>query len=160
MRIENKEEIQPTGDGARSPIQEPCILRELDYAVAECVMGWRWWRTTLRYSTEVRRALMPAGLQNEEWQLADGTEEIFAGEHSPFVPHYSTDIAAAMEAVEKLLHRVGVDIESWETPAFTGWQVKLWANGDIAGEAQAASLPEAICRAALALVDGPQKETK
>lgn len=74
------------------------------------------------------------------------------------IPFYSSSIEAVMQVVEKMRTNYAWDIESWSTPAFTGWEVKLWKSGDIVGEDRSESLPLAICRAALEAVKSDVKE--
>lgn len=157
---ENQNSLGPGQGSAR--IAHPVLSgRELDAAVAERVFGWRWWRSTLRFSTEVRRALMQPELKNDEWQLADGTEEIFSGPYI-FVSHYSTSIAAAIEVVEQVGKR-GFQV-SIVNPLKVGtlaadnirvWWVQFADLSCAEFEAESDSLPEAICRAALLLTQEP-----
>lgn len=149
-----------TRKGGEAPTVEVPVGPELDAAVAERVMGYRWWRTTLRYSTEVRRALCHPEFKNDEWQLADGTEEAFTGSN-PFLPFYSTSWAAAMDVVAKMQAdgwKVEMTDDSCET--IMPWFVSFFRSDEKHFEIHdsgAETLPEAICRAALAAVG--QEET-
>lgn len=106
--------------------------RELDAAVAERVMDLsvEWVGGDPRY-------------RNEEMAAEYG------GQWTSPVPCYSELIEVAMRVVKKLQDRFAFDMGTWKTPAFTGWHVKLWTNGEIAGEARSEFLEQAICRAAL-----------
>lgn len=66
------------------------------------------------------------------------------------VPHYSSDIASAMDVVHKLRVSDGLDIEMESTS--DNWEVILWNWERPVGKAICESLPEAICRAALEAV--------
>jgi hypothetical protein len=108
--------------------------RVLDYFVAERVMGWLW------VVTEGKRYLA-----NPECTLpqATGEEPMWQG-HYIFVPHYSTDMAAAFSILEHLLtqghsYSFGHNHE--------GWFVRI----DNAKKVTYTTAPLAICKAALAL---------
>lgn len=101
-----KEHRGVPGAGSKATVKLDAALsgRELDAAVAERVMGWRWWATKLRYSEDVRKALHHPEFKNDEWWLADSSEEMFGdGPANPFMPHYSENIAAAMEVENRIL---------------------------------------------------------
>lgn len=67
------------------------------------------------------------------------------------VPDYSTDIAAAMEVIEKMWHQ-NLMPRLWKAQM---WNVEFWQmDGDAyLGSYSGNSLPEAICRAALEAVE-------
>lgn len=106
--------------------------RELDAVVAERVMGWR-----------------TSTISEDVWY---SEAEHDSHHRERFRP--SESIEAAMQVVEKMRERgFAWDVESWTTPAFTGWEVKLWKDGDIAGEHRHEALTTAICHAALKAID-------
>lgn len=87
------------------------VGRELDALMAEKVMGWDW------YTVVGINVLLPPGHHYRERSVLatvgkHGTEDDIdsmrfcssrdGGYQMPIVPHYSTDIAAAWEVVEKL----------------------------------------------------------
>ena len=105
---------------------------ELDRLVAEQIMGWREGQDTLKLQGGV-------GILGEK-----------------ALPRYSTDIVAAMEVVERfveLKHKI-----SMHSPGiFTRdkWRVAVWSpvRGVGMRRFDATSLPVAICRAALAVME-------
>jgi hypothetical protein len=104
-------------------------LRELDLDVAEKVMGFD--RLTARVDPMNR-----AGEPQYHMGYPHGHD---------FAPFYSTDIAAAMQVVEKMERRVEiVYVPNTALP----WMVWLRDSERTFAE----TLPEAICRAALAAV--------
>lgn len=164
MRIEFEEEIKPTGDGARSERQDWRTLRKLDAEIAERVMGWT------RHPDE---AMHPSDNRTIEGALycPPGSPTANLGGFN-CVPYYSTDIAAAMEVVNTFIAKGGrvslrggiselmdedVPPGYWQALFFR--YLKECAPGTrFSFRVNAATLPEAICRAALeALVDNPQK---
>lgn len=114
--------------------------RELDAAVAREVMGW--W--SVYYDDETF---------TDEWSGRPGDKHAARA----WVPPYSTNIAAAWEVVDELVHRfhtvvkgpfhVGSDWFAGFTPVgVTGW------NGRPDHKASGSTAPLAICRAALLAV--------
>jgi len=104
---------------------------ELDRLVAEQIMGWREGQDTLKLQGGV-------GILGEK-----------------AIPRYSTDIAAAMEVIERLLEkRLRVSMYSpWgdrnEPHAIPEWTVFVLSNHGLGIEMEGETLPLAICRAAL-----------
>lgn len=86
-------------------------------------------------------------MNNRELDAEVAEKVMGLGPYPPLRACYSSDIAAAMEVVEKMCKRLAVDIESQNSPK--EWVVKFWEHGDIQGESRRETLPEAICRAAL-----------
>lgn len=135
--------------------------RELDALVAQ-LMGWRWWH-------KEDYALLVNGEDNwpanTHFSLQEGKGQA-TGLDTGNVPHYSTDISAAWQVIERLKERghtvaiavgrtqlwhdhtqeiaVGVDLE------ISGYDGSLEAGIVM----QADTLPLAICRAALAATGG------
>ena len=116
--------------------------RELDALVAERVMGW----------TRVVRA------RETLWQSPKaGTWPIVASR----LPHYSTDIAAAWQVVERMRADGWVcEVFGSDTANAEGYSVTLW-RPDTSGSSvtQNATAPLAICRAALAAIDATTRRT-
>ena len=108
--------------------------RDLDYLIAEKVMGWKYARNA--------GAFYPPNLHPE--QNVIGHE----------VPHYSTSIADAWRIVEKLSKQYQVTVSS-PCDELRYWTVYLHHHGyrcfqDIKHEAESdISAPHAICLAAL-----------
>lgn len=127
-------------DGSLSPTQAG---RELDAEVAECVMGW----------TRHPAKMHPTDNRTINGVLycpPDYPTTVLGGLNC--VPYYSTDIAAAMEVVEKMrVLKLGVCIDDASLP--NPWFVDF-DDGKKRGTATAPTLPEAICRAALATING------
>jgi len=113
--------------------------RELDAAVAEHVMGW----TNVIYSdiTAAPKGVRPDGLPDA-------------------VPHYSEDIAAAWQVVERLT-AMGYQFELAFVPRYEPepWLALFFVpprRPAPASSAFAATAAEAICRAALLAVCGEE----
>lgn len=110
------------------------VGQELDAKVAEVVMGWI--------------DIHTFGLDNGRLSgYPPGEQKTFP------VPHYSTDIAAAWQVVEKLL-KDGYEVHFHCLPDGRFHCLIMTDNGEIdAGillwEARADTAPHAICRAAL-----------
>ena len=110
--------------------------RELDAAVAEEVMGLRDVKTVpLKYQGKARQPGLCHGPQHDT------------------VPHYSTDIEAAWEVVERVVNL------GWLPTLGRGWSCGrgAWCFEIVKGKddlerAMADSAPEAICLAALKAV--------
>lgn len=117
--------------------------KELDAEVAEKVMGIPW-RFALFGSSGRLRFLTT----DDRYARAAGDEPVAAHQHH--VPHYSTDIAAAMLVVEKL-HRHPVMIlrfgkgEGVPDSEVRQWHVDFSQHDAVMSD----SLPHAICVAAL-----------
>lgn len=132
---------------------------ELDEAIAEQVMGFKWMRLNRR---ERRALLIGPELQDRCWPSQPSDER-----ETESAEPYSTDIAAAMEVVEKMmslgyryvmrgnfrnnqLHHAAFDHAEWadENPLY---QSRLER-----------ALPEAICRAALAAIEhnAPERDAE
>ncbi len=131
------------------------VGRELDAAVAVRVMGWK-------IAPEGNRWRVSAtGDYNNSWcvdspNLADldsDTTERLYGRYA--MPAFSSEITAAMDVVEKL-RSLGFHLEL--ITAVGGWEVSVYRRYARGGEVvppllaqyEGLSLPEAICRAALA----------
>lgn len=136
--------------------------RELDALIAERVMGWKWCASpnTFKPGRPWRRWLAEPYRNMPVW---DGVTEmpidgLFDEESN--VLYYSTDIAAAWEVVEKLR-------ETWPVVLVTvgpkHYDVEI--NTDkgspshyrLVEDAQAETLPLAICRAALKAISTQEK---
>lgn len=136
-------------------------LRKLSAEVAERVMGWRWFHCVAANGVE-RNQFYSEG-QAETWRSLGWRMTEIPGPPPPDqfnddtgLPRYSELIEPAMAVVEKLrARRFHVGIGSTND----GWQVSFFALGVKPDCVSAPTLPEAICRAALSLVDAP-KETK
>jgi hypothetical protein len=120
--------------------------RVLDYFVAERVMGWLW------VVTEGKRYLA-----NPECTLpqATGEEPMWQGDYI-FVPHYSTDIAAAWHVVLKMRElNYSFDAGSWENmDDGNDWDVCFEHQNELVGRhSQAPSFELAICQAAIKAIE-------
>jgi len=127
--------------------------RELDALIAEKVMGW----------TETRRERHPmhepgGGRILKECMLGNPPDGSSPAPLIRHIPHYSTDFAAAMSVVEKLLPdfpypaMVRLTLEAEDMRVIDAWRVKFDINGIVAHCAE--ELPFAICLAALEAVAG------
>lgn len=114
-------------------------LRELDAQVAERIMGWL---PPSHADTVAMR-----GRQFMSHSTYDGLYLSPLGEIRQ-VPRYSSDIAAAMEVVERL-QIDGYDVEML---GHDGWYVVFRETHAPTPKTFGATLPEAICRAALKAV--------
>ena len=135
--------------------------RELDALVAERVMDWRW----LVSQVSGRRALFPPD-HAPEWfgRVADGSEPL-TDQWDTRLPHYSTDIAAAWQVVEKMRERwpvvrLEVDVEGWRVEIHTDEGTPSYYRP--VAEDYADTWPLAICRVALKAVaaDAPPLEAR
>lgn len=88
--------------------------RELDALVAEKVMGWV--RRTVDLARQWDDSSLPGGRGTAKWKaealvLGDRIHPLNPAEQQPYnvpgLPHYSTDIAAAWDVVEKMVARTG-----------------------------------------------------
>jgi len=123
--------------------------RELDVLLAEKIMGW-----TVHHAKEGGWGAPPANVR--------------LGAISEYIPAYSTDIAAAWEAVEKIGRRVAskrcvVDfILEWdhsENCWCAGWAYYSYDGPQYEFAGKAETAPLAICLAALDAVGYEPKET-
>jgi hypothetical protein len=143
------EEIEPTGDGARSKRQDWRTLRKLDVEIAQRVFAW----------TPCYKDPHPTDNRAIEGVLYCPPGYPFDSRGAlNVVKCYSTDIAAAMEVVEKMRERK-LHIVISDNAEREAWDVKMWRGDfDEIANARSDSLPEAICLAALSAVDS-QRET-
>jgi hypothetical protein len=123
--------------------------RELDALVAEKVMGWIWVKRTDLNRTPEHPGFTPwtrylTNLPLAEWQVP--TDESLPIDYPFSLPEYSTDIAAAWEAVEKLLNLFQGVYRRDAT-----W-IACFDNGN-RQYAYADTAPHAICLAALKTID-------
>lgn len=158
VKEEKTSDVDRRGKAAEAAdTREGLSGRDLDAAVAERVMDWRWWRTKAP-SGKVRRGLMQPDITlSERWELADGSEDEFEGDNS-FMPRYSSDIAAAMEVVTKMAlppHDLYVTMEVYQNEQRFSFRCRFddADDSDPVGSSGGDSLAEAICRAALAAID-------
>lgn len=107
--------------------------RELDALIAEHVMGWQ----------RKAKGIMHGKSQVIFVDAQDNSYTIECGCVEDFNP--STDIAAAMEVVEKLYKR-NILVSMFQAQC---WNVAFDENEKCVGSDSADSLPKAICRAAL-----------
>lgn len=130
--------------------------RELDAAVAERVMGFH------RHHSGV---LLPNDDRLHLWYDDAMNAEAAKGELWLRVPRYSTDIAAAMEVVEKLANRFSFGCWRSRNDSELSWTWRIKFQPSILAPephqsktqgmyyfAEATTLPEAICRAVLQAV--------
>ncbi len=115
--------------------------RELDALIAEKVMDYNRHEWNALYGTQLTDYCLKCG-------ITKGRSETIASDkdfckHDP--PHYSADIAAAWQVVEKLGLIVGREILS--IPNSKWIVLNTWADIDIRAVAETA--PLAICRAGL-----------
>jgi hypothetical protein len=116
--------------------------RALDSLVAEHIFGWRWWRLAGRG----RRCLYPPGEQPAHAMSPACGDEPLSDDMDwqlHVMGHWSTDIAAAWEVVEK----VGLLDEGRCALRRRGAEWYVVADGAILASGKTA--PHAICRAAL-----------
>lgn len=142
-------------------------MRELDAEVAEKVMGWQWWERPDDKDGTLRKVLYPPensgwrryNFSETVWLPAQPTTELFSDwddccsrEDDPFVrgvPFYSTDIAVAMLVLDKFDDEWTIcKMGGFDPPDIYDYQVDVTHNC-LVFSAVAATLPEAICRAAL-----------
>ncbi len=119
-------------------IDEMTAGRELDALVCELVMGWR---------REPQWGLTTMGKPNKP--SPEGTCSVT----SEVVPHYSTDIAAAWEVVEKLCELDEFCLITYfgSGGKVDGWVCELMSDYKH-DRMKALTAPLAICRAALKAV--------
>ena len=81
-------------------------------------------------------------------------EQIMERANGDPIPQYSNDIVAAMQVVEKLRERHHFELATFQNKDVAVWMVSVGlSSGHGFRFAMSASLPEAICRAALAAVE-------
>jgi len=126
-------------------------------------MGWRWIEPRIWNIIPSEEQIPP-----RRGTLSDRTKRFFVSPerqhiteihdwpsqwYPPKVPHYSTEIAAAWEVVERL-HELNwsfhLDNVGFNSEIEKEWRVCLLAKGHVVADGESA--PEAICRAALAAV--------
>lgn len=128
--------------------------RELDAAVARRIFGWKSWAND---SVNAPFFISPEDRNRphmDEYELV----EVESGNEEN-APHYSTNIAAAMEVVEKMRAKefavtiMDVEDDKWEV------SFDIWSGGF---EGEDESLPAAICKAALAAVahSAPERDAE
>ena len=120
--------------------------RELDALVAEKVMGWKMYKG----------AWFPEGFDFEVEKHKYNADWLSNGIH---IPHYSADIAAAWQVVEKMK----ADFSDGSVEGFSLWfssnpvQMPHWKcmfeNSEDHVKAEAPTAPRAICLAALRACD-------
>lgn len=174
--MKTEEEIKPTGESRQIERREPASLRELDAAVALKVLGW-----TIAPEGDLWR-VSRTGEYINSWcvdspnlaDLDDDVDDRVYGRYA--MPRYSADIAAAMEVVEAFIAKGGrvslrggiSELMDEDVPPGY-WQAHFFRyineckpGTRFSFTVNAATLPEAICRAALeaalALVDGEATE--
>lgn len=129
--------------------------RELDFAIAERLMEWTWW-SLLTECYLVPPFLARTFSEHSAWGWQRGKTDRVGGEiATQFVdyshvvlPRYSQSIEAAMQIVTKLSRRTEVD---YFPDTVLPWCV-MFVNAQTEA-AWAKTLPEAICRAALAAME-------
>jgi hypothetical protein len=125
--------------------------RELDALVAEKVMGF-----DVRIASEYESVFMCCAMGNcgKRDYLSEGDRYVYKEmpDHQPewLLPHYSTDISAAMEVVEKMREREFLPC-LW---AAQMWIVEFWEGEKLVSGDSGDSLPRAICLAALKAING------
>jgi hypothetical protein len=113
--------------------------REMDALIAERVMGWKW--MGIDHET-LAMLLDPTARRHPAWR--EYPDRPHSSDWDAYVPHYSTDIAAAWEVVEAMQSESRPDAE-WIhfAAAIDGVNLLTETAGDAA---------LAICRAALKAV--------
>jgi len=133
--------------------------RELDAAIAVRLFSFDWWRSTVTK----RRALFAEGKQPEWFKYRATGGETLCVDWDVSVPRFSESLEAAMQVVEKM-RALG-----WQAILVLGrklgtravdndpiWYAEFSDDSCNEASAESESLPEAICRAALAAI-GDQK---
>lgn len=130
--------------------------RELDAAVAEEVMGWRWIDDARLYGRHSPVLLTPALVAILSPEYVREHTSPTTGEPPRSLPAYSSSWDAAASVFTKLVDSVsgergGVIIETSAEGVFTIYED--WREMEDGNAlAEGSSLPEAICKAALAWV--------
>jgi hypothetical protein len=106
---------------------------------------------------------MPPEFTNtgDEWEPADGTEELYSG-CFVMVPEYSSSIEAAWTIVEKLREKytVSIEIDSLICCCEIWSDAKRGSYYDKIADTGGETMPLAICRAALiAITTAPTKSS-
>lgn len=143
--------------------------RELDAQVAEKVLGWKVWQSKHGYfnielpNGEAFTSFF--GVEISKFNSQTGEKLAAPGwwEDCDTLPHFSIDIAAAMEVVEAVAKRFQKEFRlGFELGDFQGIYKHSWiarfvlpGHGDKSIRKVADTAPEAICRAALAAVEQP-----
>lgn len=135
------------------------LVREFNAEVAERVMGWRWRKSSVNGC----RALFSDNNVALPWfaDLASGDEPICSEQHWA-VPRYSIDIADALKVVEHRIRtasEIGCDYHMSYDCFSRTWVVTESLGGRAFDSPAVATLPHAICLAALRAVDGLKKLT-
>jgi hypothetical protein len=127
--------------------------REMDALIAENLFGWHWVTGILAFGQP--SLISPELYGKQKDHLIDTT---LRRDNGTF-PHYSTDIAAAWEVVEKMRDPSDDEPDFWvitDAGKNHGWVVSsYWAHhdGNIDNfHVQAETAPLAICRASLLAV--------
>lgn len=130
---------------------------ELDAAVAEHIMGFRWFTTP---RGDLRSLLEPAEEYHHDkhpcWPiiLCEDMSLPVASDGWRFIPKFSTDVAAAWRIMELLRGR----FSNVSLHAANGWGLTVWDIGrpvdpfSLHGPVNADAAPLAICRTALLAV--------
>ena len=120
--------------------------RDLDVAVAERIMGWRW----LNLPDIRRPCFKPPGEIAQFLPKFVERNTVTCSDSPPDrLPHYSTDIAAAWQVVEAMRPEHGFWIDGDDGYAVE-FQHGMPRMADYRhGRASAPTAPEAICKAAL-----------
>lgn len=144
--------------------------RDLDAVVAVRVMGWEWLERLEDLYQRPRKVIYPPLGPDwirfnyfwDKYSPAQPTTERFSDwdecckrvDGATGMPRYSTDIAAAMEVVEKMRESWSVEIycdfpdREWNVTFCKRDPEAQWIQTDT-HSVDSESLPEAICRAAL-----------
>lgn len=140
-------------------MSEPLTGAALAEAVAVEVMGWRWFRAP---NCDLIALFHPDPAERRMWapSFSDVTEEQARYErfsdYRVEVPDYADDIAAAMQVVERM-QALGWAAEFGScavTPGGScgGYYAQFVRDGNYRDNEMRPTMPEAICRAALAAV--------
>src|ERR1043165_7710045 len=79
--------------------------RQIDRQIGEKLFGWKWFARECTYTHERKRYLVnPERILCEGESLATGEEPFWEGS-DVFLPHYSTDIAAAWSIIQHFKQR-------------------------------------------------------
>jgi len=126
--------------------------RELDAEIAEKVMGWKHWRGRAGVFF-----LSPAVIESNSRARDYIREGIFTEVESgneENAPHFSSEIAAAMQVVEKMQGEGFVVLMRNVNKWYVEFSPKTLNSDQHFGRTQHASLPMAICLAAREAVKG------
>jgi hypothetical protein len=129
--------------------------RELDALTAEKVMGWKLYKCinpSHVYEPYLWCSPEDTRVPNDHWprhRVLDPHETV-ADTVTKIIPHYSTDIAAAWQVVEKML-KIGQVNVGYHKLADPSWACRIFGlEGDLTDiEVYAPTAPLAICLAAL-----------